>query len=50
MPEDKVKSFGLIELPEAISKQPSIYSVVWPLMVILMQRYNEKQQTEQGEI
>ena len=36
LPEAKVKSFGLILLAEEISKQPSIDSVMWLLVLTLM--------------
>ena len=39
--EVKEKSFGLILLAEEISKQLGIDSVVWLLMVTLMNTYNE---------
>ena len=39
----KQKSFGLIPLTEEISKQPSIDSVVWFWVVILIKIYNEKE-------
>ena len=45
-----MKSFGLIPLAEEISKQPSIDSVVWLLVVTLMKIYNEKEQAEQGKL
>ena len=48
--EAKVKSFGLISLAEEISKQPSIDSVVWLLVVTLMKIYNEKEQVGQMKI
>ena len=44
--EDKVKNFGLIPLAEEISKQPSIDSVLWLLIVTLVKIYNEKEQAE----
>ena len=44
-----MKSFGLILLTEEISKQLSIESVVWLLMLTLMKIYSEKEQTEQGK-
>lgn len=45
-----MKSFGLIPLAEEISKQPSIDSAVWLLVLTLMKIYNEKEQAEQGKI
>lgn len=42
----KVKNFGLILFSEDISKQSSIESVLWFLVVTLMNIYNEKQQSE----
>ena len=36
LPEAKVKSFGLIPLAEEISKQPSLDSAVWLLVLTLM--------------
>lgn len=49
LPETKVKIFGLITLVEEILKQPSTHSVVWLLLVTLIQIYNEKVQAEQGK-
>lgn len=49
LPEAKVKGFGLIPLAKEISKQPSIGSVVW-LVLILMKTYNEKEQGEKVKI
>ena len=45
-----MKSFGLNPLAKEISKQPSIDSVVWLLVLTLMKMYNEKEQAEQGKI
>ena len=50
LPEAKVKSFGLIPLAEEISKQPSIDSVMWLLVLTLIEIYKEKEQAEQGKI
>lgn len=50
LPKAKVKSFELIPLAEEISKQPSIDSAVWLLVLTLMKIYNEKEQAEQGKI
>ena len=50
LPEAKVKSFELIALAEEISKQPSIDTVVWSLVSILIKIYNDKDQAEQGNI
>ena len=44
--EAKMKSFGLILLAEEISKQCSIDSVMWLLVLTLMKIYNEKEQVE----
>ena len=41
--ETKVNSFGLTVLAEEISKQPSLDSLVWILVVTLMKIYNEKE-------
>lgn len=43
-----MKSFKFIPWAEEISKQPSIDSVVWLLVLTLMKIYNEKNQAEQG--
>ena len=45
-----LKSFEIMELAEEISRQPSIDSVMWLLVVTLMQIYNDKEQAEQGKI
>ena len=45
-----MKNFGLNLLVEKISKQPSIDSVVWLLVVTLMKIYNEEEQAEQGKL
>ena len=37
-------------LTEEISKQPSIDSVMWILVIIVMKIYNEKEQAEQGKL
>ena len=50
LPEAKVKSFGLIPLEEEISKQPGIDSVIWLLVITLMEIYNEKKKAVQGKI
>ena len=42
--KNKLKSFGLMSLAEKISRQSSIASVMWLLVMILMQIYNEKRQ------
>ena len=47
LPKAKVKSFILILLVEEISKQASIDSAVWILVVTLMKAYDGK---EQGKI
>ena len=44
-----MKIFGLILLAEEISKEPTIDSVGWLLVVNLIKIYNEKEQTEQGD-
>lgn len=49
LPDFKVKSFGLITLVEEISKQPSIDSVSWLQVLMLMKIYNKKKQAEQGK-
>ena len=48
--EAKVKSFGLISLAEEISKQPSIDTALWILVLSLMKTYSEKEQAEQGKL
>ena len=45
--EVMLKTLGLIELVEEISKQPSIDSDLCLLLVTLMHIYNEKKQVEQ---
>lgn len=45
-PEAKLKSNGLIPLVEEVSKQPDTDSVVWLLVMPLMQIYNEKEQAQ----
>lgn len=50
MVENKLKSFELIALGEDISIQPSIDSVVWLLIITLMQIYIKKTQARQREI
>ena len=50
LPEAKVKSFVFFPLAEEISKQPSIDSVMWLLVLTLMKIYNEKEKAEQGKI
>ena len=42
LPEAKVKSFGLISSAEEISKQSSIDSVRWILVLTLMKIHNKK--------
>lgn len=42
LPKAKAKSFGSILLTEGISKQPSICSVLWLLVFMLIKIYNEK--------
>lgn len=46
MPMGKLKSLGLMILAE-IPSQSSIDSIMWLLVVTLMQIYNENKQTEQ---
>lgn len=48
--EAKLKSLGLMALAEKISRQPSVGSVTWFLVVTLVQIYKEKEQVEQGKI
>ena len=50
LPAAKLKNFGLIPLAEEISKQPSIDSVVWLLVLALMKIYNEKEQVQKVKI
>ena len=51
LPEAKVKRFGLIPLAEKIiSKQSSINSVLWLLVITLLKIYNGKEQAEQGKL
>ena len=50
IPVATLKSFEIMELAEEISRQPSIDSVMWLLVVTLMQIYNDKEQAEQGKI
>lgn len=45
-----MKRFGLIALAEEMSKQPSIESVVWLLVLILMKIYNEREHAEHGKL
>ena len=47
LPETKLKRFGLIPLAEEISKHPSIDSVIWLLIFMLIKIYNEKEQAEE---
>jgi hypothetical protein len=35
---------------EEILRQPRIYSLLWLLVITLMQVYNEKEETEEGKI
>ena len=44
LPEAKEKRLGLIPLSEEISKQPRIDSIVWLLVVTVMNIYNEEKQ------
>lgn len=44
MLDAKLKSFKLMALAEEISRQPSIYCVLWLLVTSLMEIYNEKEQ------
>ena len=46
LPEAKVKGFGSVLLAEEISKQSSIDSVMWLLVLTMMKIYNEKEQVE----
>ena len=50
LPKATVKNFGLIPLPEEISKQPGIDSVMCLLVVALIKIYNEKGKAEQGKL
>ena len=45
-----MKRSGLIPLAEEISKHPSIDSVIWLLLFMLVKIYNETEQAEQGKI
>ena len=36
LPKSKVKQFGLSSLAEEISEEPSIYSVLWLVLVMLI--------------
>ena len=45
-----MKSFVLILLAEKISKQPSIESALWLLVLTLMKIFNKKEQAEKGKI
>ena len=47
--EAKLKSFWLMALAEEISRQPSDDSVLWLLVLTLMEIYDEKEQDEQGQ-
>lgn len=49
-PEAKLKSYGLISLAEEVQRQPDIDSVVWLLVMTLMQICNKKGQPEQKEM
>ena len=49
LPETNMKRFGLIPLAEEISKQPSIDSVMWLLVITIVQFYYEKKQAKQGK-
>ena len=48
--EAKLKSFGLMVLAKEVSRQASIDSALWLLVVTLMQIYNEEEQAEQKKI
>lgn len=48
--EAKLKSNGLISLAEEVQRQPDIDSVVWLLVMTLMQICNKKGQPEQKEV
>lgn len=50
LPEDKLKSLGLMVLSEEISRQPTIDSATWLLVVTLMQICNKKKLCKQGKI
>lgn len=50
IPETKLKNNELIFLVEEISRQPNIGSVLWLLVVILMQVCRGKEQVEKSEI
>lgn len=50
LPEAKLENFKLMALAEESSRQPSIDSVLWLLVVTLRQVYNEMEQVEQGKI
>lgn len=49
LPEIKLKSYGLMALVEEISRKSSMDSVVWFLLVTLIQIYIEKKQADQGK-
>ena len=50
LPEPKFKSNGLISLVEEISRQPTIDSVPWLLVITSTWVYNAKEQAGQREI
>jgi hypothetical protein len=50
LPEAKLESFGLMVLAKEVSRQASIDSALWLLVVTLMQIYNEEEQAEQKKI
>lgn len=50
LPEAKLEIFGLIQLGKENFKSPSIESVMWFLVLILMKIYNGKKQVEKEKI
>lgn len=49
LPEDKLKSFGIISLARKF-QEPNIEPVTWFLVITSMQFYNEKEQVVQKEL
>ena len=49
LPEPKLKSYGLA-LAEEISRKPGIDCIVWLLVAMIIQIYNEREQAKQGKI
>lgn len=50
LPEAKSKSFGVISFAEEISRQSTIDSVMWLLVVTVVQIYSEKKQAKQEKL